>query len=173
MLTTRSSSVNARGSESKRTFKRTRSPSAFDLQTHQSGHGSRACEQLVVGSVDRNFIANGPNCVRVERTRRRDRDDVAPPKHGDPSAQLPGFFERVGREQYRLALPRHELIAYERADTRGMRRIDGPCRFIEDQQLRIAEQGARDSQPLLHSRGEGVEPAVEIPRKVDQARRPR
>ena len=50
-----------------------------------------------------------------------------------------------------------------------MDRVDRARRFVENQQLRVAEQAACDPEALFHPRRECIEPPVEIVGEVDQA----
>ena len=86
---------------------------------------------------------------------RAELDDLAVAHDRDPVAEPQRLGEVVGDEDHRLAgllLKAHHLVLHVAADER----VEGAERLVVEHHERVADEGARDADALLHAAGELV-----------------
>src|SRR5581483_4711828 len=81
----------------------------------------------------------------TERPRRSLRDDLAAGDHGDPVGELLGLVHVVRREEDGLAETAETFDHVPRRAARG--RVETGRRLVEEDELRVADQGERDVEP--------------------------
>ena len=93
-------------------------------------------------------------------------DFLAVVNHCEARAKPLGFFHEVRGEDQGLAL-RHQL-AQAFPDHVARLRIEAGGRLVEDDEIRIVDQGARQREAAFHAAGQGLNPRVALRRKVGE-----
>ena len=113
--------------------------------------------------------AHGRFGAAEELPRRAGIDTGAAFDHDQPVAHLLDLGQQVRGDKYGALLSGHS--SDELADLAHADRVQPVGRLVEDQQLRLAEQGAGDPKPLLHAERvlpEAVPAAVGKPDELEQ-----
>ena len=103
---------------------------------------------------------------RDEPFRRVLRDQVAVIDDGNPVAEYFGFVHVMRCQQHRPA--RFAELCEDVPELPARLRIESCGRLVEEQQVGISCQGARDRQPLLLSSRELHDPAATLPLQFDE-----
>ena len=132
------------------------------------GREQRAQAVEVAGVLGRDD--DGPTGPVQQLGRRSLEDEPAAVDHDQPVADLLELRQHVGGDDDRA------IAAGEPADQPAhlvhAGRIEPVDRLVEDQQLRVAQQRARDPQALLHPERVAAEAVVAARREADQVQQP-
>jgi hypothetical protein len=124
----------------------------------------------------RRLVVVRPNPVAVPLVGQevgRLRLDEQPPllEDPDPVAETRHLDQLVAREQDRLP-PLVGEVDEEAPDLLDALRVEPVRRLVEQQERRVAEQGAGDAEPLPHSLGVASDPPVAVRREPDRLEKP-